>query len=233
MRKTVLIFIIAALCISFVSCSDGKEQTITVPGEWFGKFGGKEVITFDELRALSAKGETLSFEDLAFVYNWVNFSNRLYGDYNMGFSVEGGYRLHALAGEDKVLTLVALERIWDGSGTGIDIRYNDLDEFIEANSSTPALTVDEMKALVQKHSENEIITIELEWWEYADEFPHHCKDPKKQALRESLDALWDAEEATLEMFTDTTGNYYAVCRKNGNVYICDTETGEKPIWTLL
>jgi hypothetical protein len=90
-----------------------------------------------------------------------------------------------------------------------------------------------MKDLAQKHSENEIIAIELEWWEYADEFPHHCKNPKKQALRESLDALWDAEEAALEMFTDNAGNYYAVCRKNGNVYICDTETGDKPIWNLI
>jgi hypothetical protein len=233
MRKIVLIFIIAALCIFFVSCSNGKEQILTVPENWLGNFGGKEVITFDELRVLSAKGDTLSFEDLASVYFWVNFSNSLGGDYNMGFRVEGGYRLHALAGQDKIFTLVALERIWDGGNTGIDIRYNDVDEFIKANPSIPALTVDEMKALAQKHSKNEILLIELEWWEYEDEFPHNSKDPKKQALRESLDALWDTEEATLEMFTDTTGNYYAVCRKNGNVYICDTETGEKPIWNLL
>ena len=233
MRKIALILMLAALCVFFVSCSNGKEQTFTVPGEWFGYSGGKEVISFNELRALSAKGDALSFEDLAAVYNWMNFSNRLYGDYNMGFSVEGGYRLHALAGEDKVLTLVALERIWDDGGTGIDIRYNDVDEFIKANPSTTALTVDEMKALVQKYTENYVMAIELEWWEYEDEFPHHSKDPKKQTLRESLDALWDTEEATLEMFTDTAGDFYAVCRKNGNVYICDTQTGEKPIWNLL
>jgi len=141
MRKialTYIIPIIAVLCIFFVSCSKGKEQTFTVPGEWFGSFDGKEEITLDELRVLSGKGGELSFEDLASVYKWFNASNRLYGDYNMTFGVEGGYRLHALAGEDKVLTLVALERIWDGGGTGIDIRYNDIDEFIKANPSNPA-----------------------------------------------------------------------------------------------
>jgi len=232
MRKIIVVFMVTVLCVIFVSCSNGKEQTFTVPGEWFGNFKGKEEISFDELRTLSAKGDELSFDDLATAYNWVNFSSRLYGDYNMSFSVEGGYRLHALAGENKVLTLVVLERIWDGGGTGIDIRYDDVDKFIKANPSTPALTVDEMKALVQKHSENEIITIELEWWEYEDEFPHHCKDPAKQALRESLDALWDTEEATLEMFMDTAGDYFAVCRKNGNVYLCDIETNQKPIWNL-
>jgi len=50
--------------------------------------------------------------------------------------------------------------------------------------------------------------IELEWREYEHEFPHHCKDLEKQALRESLDALWDTEEATLEMFIDNAGNFF-------------------------
>lgn len=95
------------------------------------------------------------------------------------------------------------------------------------------MTINEMKALLQNHTENEILPIELEWWEYEDEFPHHCKDPKKQALRESLDALWDTEESALDMFMTATGEYFAVCRKNGNVYICDTQTGEKPIWNPL
>ena len=58
------------------------------------------------------------------------------------------------------------------------------------------------------------------------------KNQEKQVLRESLDALWDTEEATLEMFADTVGNYFAVCRKNGNVYLCDIETNQKPIWNL-
>ena len=142
MKKTVLTFIITTVCIFFVSCSDSKERTLAVSEEWLGNSNGKEEISFDELRTLSAKGDTLSFDDLATAYNWVNVSNSLYGDYNTVFSVEGGYRLHALADEDKILTLVSLERIWDGGDTGIDIRYNDIDEFVKANPSHPALTID-------------------------------------------------------------------------------------------
>jgi len=35
-------------------------------------------------------------------------------------------------------TQLSLERIWDSGGSGIDIRYNDVDEFIRLNPSYPA-----------------------------------------------------------------------------------------------
>jgi len=231
MRKIILIFVIAALCILLSSCSNENSQTFTIPGEWYGNFDGKDIITLDELRTLVAKGKSLSFEDLAPVYKWINFSNTM-GNYNMVFTVEGGYRLQALAEQDKKITHLSLQRIWDENVGGIDIRYNDVDEFILANPSHPALTIDEMKLLARKYSKNDLTLIELEWWEYEDEFPYHCKDPKKQVLRESLDALWDTEEATLEMFVDTAENYFAVCRKNGNVYLYDIETNQKPTWNF-
>jgi len=231
MRKIVVIFLTVALCMLFMSCSNEKPQTITIQEEWLGNFDGKEIITLDELRALAAKGEALSFEDLAPVYKWINFSSTM-GNYNMVFSVEGGYRLQALAEQDKKINHISLQRIWDENVGGIDIRYNDVDKFIKTNPSHPALTVDEMKVLAQNYSENGVTLIEFEWWEYVDESPHHCKDPAKQELRESLDALCDTEEATLEMFTDTAGAFFAVCRKNGNVYLYDKEINEIPTWKL-
>ena len=56
--------------------------------------------------------------------------------------------------------------------------------------------------------------IDVEWWEYADEFPHHSKDPVKQALNESLDAIG---EATYQ-FTDGHGAYIAIGKRVGTIY---------------
>ncbi|WP_367568793.1 M56 family metallopeptidase [Lacrimispora sp.] len=85
-------------------------------------------ITIEDVRALAKNGNSLLFEDFQ-KYNGVNTSSRT--DYNiMVYSVEGGYRLIVHSNESGTLDMVNLESIWESRGSGIDIRYGDMDEFL-------------------------------------------------------------------------------------------------------
>ncbi|HBN85194.1 MAG TPA: hypothetical protein DDZ89_15275 [Clostridiales bacterium] len=89
-------------------------------------------MTIDDVKQLAKKGDNLVFEDFK-GFKGANVSSS-FDIYIMVYSVEEGYRLIVQAGVEGGKPRCAdLESIWRGSGTGIDIRYDDIDEFLESN----------------------------------------------------------------------------------------------------
>jgi len=115
-----------------------KQEINHIPDGWLGNFDGKDM-TLDDVRELAAKGDELLFEDLR-QYKGGNVSSR-FGSYLMVYGVAGGYRLIA-GSEDSTGKpyRVDLESIWENGGSGIDIRYNDVDEFLRAHPSQDSIT---------------------------------------------------------------------------------------------
>ena len=99
------------------------------------------VITLDKLRALAAKGDTLKASDLPNLRPSL-LSSRMGGYNPTVYGVEGGYRLaisfNDTMNPDSGIKSMSLESIWDNGGSGIDIRYSDVDEFIRTHPSHPA-----------------------------------------------------------------------------------------------
>ena len=98
-------------------------------------------LTLDEVRMLAAKGDDLQYSDLPNLRP--SMLSSVMGGYNPTlYGVEGGYRLlinfNDTMNPESGIRSTALERIWDNGGSGIDIRYNDVDDFIRANPSYPA-----------------------------------------------------------------------------------------------
>ena len=98
-------------------------------------------ITLQQLRELAAKGDALKASDLPNLRPSLLSSTM--GGYNPTlYGVEGGYRLlisfNDTMNPDSGIRSTALESIWENSGSGIDIRYNDVDEFIRTHPSHPA-----------------------------------------------------------------------------------------------
>ena len=85
-------------------------------------------MSIDELKALAEKGDTLKFEDFS-EYRSVNLSSASYSYLGL-IRLDAPYRLIIRADSDGKLTSTALEGIWEDSETGIDIRYDDLEAFI-------------------------------------------------------------------------------------------------------
>ena len=174
-------------------------------------------MTLDDVRALAAKGDALQYTDFQFLRPSLLSSTT--GGYNPTlYGVEGGYRLllnfNETLNPEKGIKSVVLESIWGYGEGGIDIRYSNVDEFIRANPSSPALTVEEAKTIAQNHLGCAVVYLDTDWWEYADEFPHHSKDPFKQALNESLDTIG---EATYQ-YTDSDGTFIAIGKRYGTMY---------------
>ena len=111
-----------------------KQETITVPPDWFGNFDGKEM-TLEDVRNLAAKGNALLFRDLR-QYRGMNVSSN-FSSYIMVYGVEDGYRLCVIS-DGIIIYRADLESVWESGGSGIDIRYSNVDEFIKANPSSPA-----------------------------------------------------------------------------------------------
>lgn len=96
----------------------------------------KNRLSIKDVRALAKKGDALRFEDFS-GFSGIDVSSNL--DYHiMLYGVEGGYRLIVRTGGDKIDS-AQLERIWDSGGSGIDIRYNDVDKFIRENPSAEVI----------------------------------------------------------------------------------------------
>lgn len=89
---------------------------------------GSQAMTLEDVRAFAEKGESLLFEDFR-KFIGVNASSSR--DYSvMVYSVEGGYRLIVRSNQSGSPDSVDLESVWEGSGSGIDIRYGDMNEFL-------------------------------------------------------------------------------------------------------
>ena len=89
---------------------------------------GKDM-TLHDLYELAAKGDNLLFEDFQ-QYNGMNASS-IFGRYIMVYSIDGGYRLIVHSNSTGKPNRVNLESIWESSGSGIDIRHNNLHDFIK------------------------------------------------------------------------------------------------------
>jgi len=89
-------------------------------------------LTLDDVKALAKKGDSLKFKDFSDFKGADASSNLNY--HIMVYGVEGGYRLIVRTDGDQIDS-ADLERIWSSGGSGIDIRYNDVDEFIESHPS--------------------------------------------------------------------------------------------------
>lgn len=109
------------------------EATPSVPVN----FGDKNM-TLDDLRALSSKGDGLLFEDLH-EYNGVKFST-VSGRYINVYDVEGGYRLLVQSSSTGKPDAVYFESIWEYRGTGIDFRYEDIEEYLRNTPSREYVT---------------------------------------------------------------------------------------------
>lgn len=91
-----------------------------------------EEMTLDDVRALSAKGAELTFEDLAPFAGGDVSSNM--NSVLMVYGVKDDYRL-IVSGKGKGKPDRAdLEHIYANGGSGIDIRYYDVDAFLETGS---------------------------------------------------------------------------------------------------
>ena len=122
------VVIVAVSVIGFLS---GK-QSASDPQNNMQEEAATKKLSVREVRTLSEKGDRLRFEDFK-GFSGIDVSSNL--DYHiMLYGVEGGYRLIVRTDGEKIDS-AQLERIWDSGGSGIDIRYNDVDEFIESHPS--------------------------------------------------------------------------------------------------
>ena len=222
-RKPSRVIIVAAVVLATVLSvglviNRSHEPVSLDNDEQFSSF---QQLSLDDIRALAARGDALVYTDLPFLRP--SPLSSIMGGYNPTlYNVEGGYRLlvvfnDTMNPENGILS-IQFERIWDNGGSGIDIRYNDVDEFIKANPSNPAIIGEEAASIARAYSGKAVTLIDTDWWEFADEFPHHCKDPAKQPLRESLETI----DQTCELFIDADGAFVAVGRRNGWIYTYDS-----------
>ncbi|MEA4823590.1 MAG: immunoglobulin-like domain-containing protein [Clostridiaceae bacterium] len=104
-----------------------ESDTFSLADGWVGNLNSKP-IRLDDVRALAKKGDDLLFEDFQ-KYKGANVSST-FDYYIMVYGVEGGYRLIVRSDQSGRPDSVNLENIWESGGSGIDIRYGDIDEFL-------------------------------------------------------------------------------------------------------
>lgn len=90
-------------------------------------------ITLDKVRELARNGDALTMEDFKDFKGVDTSSNP--GYHIMEYSVEGGYCL-IVETDGERLNNVNLESIWLSSAGVVDIRYNDIDEFVKSHPSS-------------------------------------------------------------------------------------------------
>jgi len=123
----VSVIVVAALVIGFMLYRMTFDSST---GLGFREFMGHITeLTLDDVRALAKKGDALEFEDLKKFKGTDLSSNMNY--HVLLYKVEDNYRL-IVHMDGKKIDSTSLERVWDNNGgSGIDIRYSDVDEFIK------------------------------------------------------------------------------------------------------
>ncbi|NLG88599.1 MAG: outer membrane protein assembly factor BamE [Clostridiaceae bacterium] len=97
----------------------------------FRKFTGHITeLTLDDVRALAQKGDALKFKDFK-KFKGADLSSDM-SYHILLYKVEGNYRL-IVRTDGKKIDSTSLERMEGSGGSGIDIRYSDVDEFIESH----------------------------------------------------------------------------------------------------
>ncbi|NYB74061.1 hypothetical protein HZF24_07885 [Sedimentibacter hydroxybenzoicus DSM 7310] len=184
-------------------------------------------MTLDDVRKLSAKGEDLLFEDLS-GYRGYNLSSDL-NSYIMVYYVKGGYRLIVYSKPDSKPSRADLESVWESGGSGIDIRYKDVDAFIRDNPSQDAITEEQALDIAEKSLKMELEAVS--WYILGESFEPIGKDAIfARALLDSTDAIDEpCWVLRVKETPEWEGSYYAVGKKSGKVYTCVEENG-KFLW---
>jgi hypothetical protein len=109
--------------------ADGCVETVNlrIDEDWYGNLDGRRM-TMDDVRDLAQKGGGLTFEAFKPFFG-ANASSTL-GAYIMVYVVGNGYRLIVGSGDGERVDRADLESIWETGGSGIDIRYGDIDGFL-------------------------------------------------------------------------------------------------------
>lgn len=89
-------------------------------------------LTIEDVRELAKIGDELKFKDFTNFKGLDTSSNT--NVHIMIYSVEGGYRLVVHTNGEQIES-ANLESIWEQGGSGIDIRYNDVEEFVKSHPS--------------------------------------------------------------------------------------------------
>ena len=247
-NKLPLIIIIAVMAVVILSACVGvnsnsnvtddsatdenapKTETTTVPFPWGGNIDGKEM-TLDDVHYLAEKGDNLLFEDL-WAYKGGNASSS-FERYIMVYKIKGGYRLVVHSNATGKPDMANLESIWESGGSGIDIRYNDVDEFLHANPSQDAITEEQAWNIAQTK-----LTVELEpvSWNILGDSPEST-DKDVIFAETLLDSIYTIDESCwtfrVKGATEWGGNYYVVGKKSGTIFVCSFDDNGKPIWSVM
>jgi len=204
-----------------------SNNTLNYLGNGSESMSGKQMI-LDDVRELSAKGDALLFEDLQ-PYFGGNASSSI-NHYLMCYYVEGGYRLIVRSGPSGKPDSVNLESVWEPGGSGIDIRYHNVDEFLSVNQSQDPITEEQARDIAQTR-----LTADLEpvSWFILGDWPESQDNDAvfARALLDSADAIGEACYVLCVKGTaEWGGQYYAVGKKSGDIYICDLTDNGKPVW---
>jgi|GEM_PF-847164 len=201
----------------FSTCSDGV---------WFAW-----TMTLDDVRELATKGGDLLFEDLR-QYKGANASSS-FDYYTMVYTVEGGYRLVVHSKAEGKPDSVNLESIWESGGSGIDIRYHDLEAFLRANPSQDAITEEQARDMAQTRMGVELEPVS---WYILGEWPERTDSDAvfARALLDSVDTLNESCWVfRVKGAAEWGGQYYAVVKKSGAVFICNSAENGKLVWNSI
>ena len=208
-----------------------NTESPAVPFPWGGNMDGKEM-TLNDVRQLAGKGDNLLFEDL-WQYKGGNASSS-HDRYIMVYKIEGGYRLVVHSNSTGKPDAVNLESIWESGGSGIDIRYNDVDEFLSANPSQDAITEEEAQDIGQTKLKVELEPVN---WYILGDWPISTDDKDAVFAEALLDSIYTVDESCWVFRVKATaewgGNYYAVGKKTGTIFICSFDDEGKPIWSVM
>lgn len=238
----IMVAVVLSGCIGVNSISNVTDDIITdenapktdisaVPFPWGGNMDGKEM-TLDDVRQLAGKGDDLLFEDL-WQYKGGNASSD-FERYIMVYRIESGYRLVVHSNVTGKPDMVNLESIWESGGSGIDIRYNDVDEFLHTNPSQEVIMEEQARDIAQTK-----LTVELEpvSWGILGDWPISTEDEDVIFAEALLDSIYTIDETCWVFRVDGTaewgGSYYAVGKKSGTIFICSFDDNGKPIWSVM
>ena len=204
-----------------------KSEIFSIPAEWYGNFDGKDM-TLDDVRALAAKGVGLQFDDLR-PYRGANFSSS-FDRYVMVYGVAGGYRLVVHAGQTGAPDSVNLESVWAEGGSGIDIRYNDVDAFLQAQPSQDAIPEKEAQDMAQSQLCMSLAPVS---WEILGEWPERTDADAAfaRALLDSMEAIGEpCWVFRIQATAEWGGLYYAVGKKSGAIFMGGFENDGPDFW---
>ncbi|HPW99355.1 MAG TPA: hypothetical protein PKY98_01270 [Sedimentibacter sp.] len=211
--------------------NEPKTEASSFTFPWGGNMDGKEM-TLEDVRLLAAKGDDLLFEDL-WQYKGGNVSSN-FERYIMVYKIEGGYRLVVHSNPTGRPDAVNLESIWESGGSGIDIRYNVVDEFLSANTSQDAITEEEAQDMGQSKLK---VELELVSWNILGDWPINTEDKDAVFAEALLDSIYTIDEPSWTFRVKSTaewgGSYYSVGKKTGTIFICSFDDSGKPIWSVM